>query len=101
MQLDAQVFAALSSPRRLQILQWLRRPRDHFPAQRDGDLVDDGVCVVAIARKLRIRQPTATLHLQSLARAGLVKAKRTRQWTFYKRDERAIRALKRLVTRSL
>jgi DNA-binding transcriptional ArsR family regulator len=90
----AGVFKALASPKRLQILEWLRDPVAHFPPQRDGDLVDDGVCVIFIADKLGVTQPTATTHLQALARAGLVTSKRVGQWTFYKRDEAAIRAFK-------
>ena len=88
----AEVFRALASDRRLQILEWLRDPVAHFPPQRDGDLVEDGVCVGFIADKLAVTQPTATAHLQALARAGLVTSKRVGQWTFYKRDEAAIRA---------
>jgi DNA-binding transcriptional ArsR family regulator len=90
----AEVFKALASPKRLQILEWLRDPVAHFPPQRDGDLVDDGVCVIFIADKLGVTQPTATTHLQALARAGLVTSKRVGQWTFYRRDEAAIRAFK-------
>jgi DNA-binding transcriptional ArsR family regulator len=91
---DAQVFAALASPKRLQVLQWLKDPLAHFPPQREGDLVDDGVCVLFIAQKLGVAQPTATSHLQVLARVGLVTSKRLGQWTYYKRDEPAIAALK-------
>ena len=91
----ADVFRALASPRRLAILDWLRDPVAHFPPQRDGDLVDDGVCVLFIAEKLGVAQPTATTHLQALARAGLVTAKRVGQWTFYRRDEPAIREFTR------
>jgi DNA-binding transcriptional ArsR family regulator len=96
-----QIFRALDSPKRLQILDWLRDPVAHFPPQRDGDLVEDGVCVVFIAEKLGVAQPTATTHLQALARAGLVNAKRIGQWTFYKRDEAAIRAFKRQLREGL
>jgi DNA-binding transcriptional ArsR family regulator len=91
---DVQVFAALASPRRLQVLQWLKDPRAHFLPQREGDLVDDGVCVLFIAQKLGVAQPTATSHLQVLARVGLVTSKRLGQWTYFKRDETAIEALK-------
>jgi DNA-binding transcriptional ArsR family regulator len=90
----AEVFRALASPKRLQILEWLRDPVANFPPQRDGDLVDDGVCVIFIADKLGVTQPTTTAHLQALARARLVTSKRVGQWTFYKRDEAAIRAFK-------
>jgi DNA-binding transcriptional ArsR family regulator len=97
----ATALRALASPRRLQVLEWLRDPVAHFPPQRDGDLVDDGVCVLYIAEKLGVAQPTATAHLQELARAGLVTPKRVGQWTFYKRDEAAIRAFKRQLGKEL
>jgi ArsR family transcriptional regulator len=99
--LDSAVLAALASPRRLQVLQWLRDPVAHFPPQRDGDLIEDGVCVVFIARKLGVAQPTATAHLQALARAGLVTAKRIGQWTFYQRDEAALADLKHKIAEEL
>jgi DNA-binding transcriptional ArsR family regulator len=88
---------ALANGRRFQILNWLKQPRKHFPPQVYGDLVKDGVCGVLIARKLRVSQPTASEHLKILTQAGFLKGKRIRQWTFYKRDEAAIRAIKRAV----
>ena len=39
---------ALSNERRVQILEWLKRPIQHFPAQVDGDLINDGVCGLLI-----------------------------------------------------
>jgi ArsR family transcriptional regulator len=99
--LDATVLAALASPKRLQVLEWLREPTAHFPPQRDGDLVEDGVCVVFIANKLGVAQPTATAHLQALARAGLVSTKRIGQWTYYQRDEARLAALKQQITDEL
>jgi DNA-binding transcriptional ArsR family regulator len=93
--IDAEMLKAIANQRRLQILEWLREPRAHFPPQVDGDLVRDGVCGVFIAQKLAVSQPTASEHLKVLTRAGLVRAKRIKQWTFYKRDEQRIRALKR------
>src|SRR3979409_2588299 len=78
---------ALSNERRLQILHWLRWPRRHFPPQVNGDLIKDGVCGLLIARKLRVTQPTASEHLKILQQAGLIRGKRIKQWTFYKRDD--------------
>ncbi len=89
------VVKALANARRLQILHWLRHPRTHFPPQVDGDLVRDGVCGLLIARKLGVSQPTASEHLKILSLAGLVRAKRIKQWTFYRRDEQRIAAIKR------
>jgi ArsR family transcriptional regulator len=94
MNLDA-ALRALSNKRRLRILGWLRSPRRHFPPQVDGDLIKDGVCGLLIARKLRISQPTASEHLKILQQAGLIRGKRIKQWTFYKRDEAQIEKIKR------
>ena len=91
------LLRALASERRLLILEWLKQPRRNFPPQIDGDLVNDGVCGVLIARKLRVSQPTVSEHLRILAAAGLLRSKRIKQWTFYRRDETRIRQLKRRI----
>jgi DNA-binding transcriptional ArsR family regulator len=91
----ADVLRALANERRLQVLEWLKNPPAHFPPQVDGDLVRDGVCGLNLARKLGVSQPTLSEHMRVLVRAGLVRGKRIKQWTFYKRDERRIRELKR------
>jgi ArsR family transcriptional regulator len=90
----ADAFKALANERRLQILEWLKTPKKHFPPQIDGDLVKDGVCGVLIAKKLGVSQPTVSEHLKVLSQAGLLRAKRIKQWTFYKRDEERIGAIK-------
>jgi DNA-binding transcriptional ArsR family regulator len=92
---------ALASDRRLQILDWLKDPRAHFPEQVDGDLVDDGVCGIFIADKMGISQPTVSEHLRILADAGILRAKRIKNWTFYKRDEKRIREVKRMFQQGL
>jgi DNA-binding transcriptional ArsR family regulator len=91
----ADALRALANERRLQILEWLKDPRANFPPQVDGDLVKDGVCGVLLAEKLGISQPTLSEHMRVLAQAGLVQGKRIKQWTFYKRDEKRIREVKR------
>jgi DNA-binding transcriptional ArsR family regulator len=93
--LTASVIKALANERRLEILNWLKSPTAHFPAQRDGDLVKDGVCGLFIAQKLGVSQPTASEHLRILSHAGLIRGKRIKQWTFYKRDEKRISMIKR------
>jgi DNA-binding transcriptional ArsR family regulator len=94
---EAQVVAALkalANDRRLLILDWLRAPRSHFREQVDGDLVDDGVCGLLIAEKLGVSQPTVSEHMRILTQAGLVSAKRIKQWTFYRRDEARLAELR-------
>jgi DNA-binding transcriptional ArsR family regulator len=96
-----QSLRALANDRRLQILEWLKQPETHFPRQRDGDLVKDGVCGLNIARKLKVSQPTASEHLRILSQAGFLKGRRIKQWTFYKRDESAIRKIKQAMARAI
>jgi ArsR family transcriptional regulator len=88
------MLRAIASERRLQILEWLRSPTEHFSPQVDGDLVRDGVCGVSIAQKLGVSHPTVSEHLKVLAEAGLIRGKRIKQWTFYRRNEPRIRELK-------
>jgi DNA-binding transcriptional ArsR family regulator len=95
------IFRALANDRRLQILDWLREPRRHFPPQVDGDLVRDGVCGIFIAEKLGVTAPTLSEHMRVLTSAGLVKAKRIKGWTMYKRDEERIKAIRRLISTAL
>ncbi len=91
------VLKALANERRIQILGWLKNPRAHFPPQVDGDLVEDGVCGVLIAEKLGVSAPTLSEHMRILSAAGLVRAKRIKGWTMYKRDEKTIAAAKRAI----
>ena len=91
---EADILKALANERRLQILDWLKDPRAHFPPQVDGDLVEDGVCAVLIAAKLGIAQATLSEHMRVLVQAGLLRAKRTKQGTFYRRDEARICVIK-------
>lgn len=93
--LSVDVVKALANDKRLRILHWLKDPRAHFPPQVDGDLVRDGVCGVFIAQKLGVSQPTASEHLRVLGASGLVTPKRIKNWTFYKRNEKRIREVKR------
>jgi DNA-binding transcriptional ArsR family regulator len=86
---------AVANDKRFLILEWLKDPESHFPPQVEGDLARDGVCGVLIAQKLGIRQPTLSVHMKVLADAGLVTSKRVKQWTFYRRNERRIRDLKK------
>ena len=89
---------AIGNERRLQILEWLKDPVANFPPQVDGDLVDDGVCAVWIAEKLGVSQPTLSEHMKVLSQAGLVRARRIKQWTFYKRDEARIAEIKEAIS---
>ena len=97
--LELDIVRALANHKRLLVLEWLKEPTRHFPPQRDGDLVRDGVCSCFIADKLGVSDPTAGEHLRVLSRAGLIRGKKIKQWVFYKRDEVRIRQAKQALNR--
>ena len=82
---------ALASSVRLEIMRLLKEPVANFPPQVDGDLVKEGVCADLIRERLDIAAATASRHLTLLTDSGLLVATRKKGWTFYRRDERAIR----------
>lgn len=84
---------ALASPVRLTILEDLKRPTVSFPPQVDGDPVEDGICGDFIRNRLGIAAATASRHLSVLVDAGLLVATRKKGWTFYRRNEDALRGL--------
>jgi DNA-binding transcriptional ArsR family regulator len=90
------ILKALASDKRLLILHYLKEPTKHFPRQVDGDLVEDGVCADFIREKLGVSAATATQHLKVLTAAGLIRGKRIKQWTFFKRCDDAIASVRRL-----
>jgi ArsR family transcriptional regulator len=56
--------------------------------------VEDGVCALFIAEKLGVGQATLSEHMRVLVQAELLTAKKIKQWTFYRRNEARIAALK-------
>ncbi|QPC90684.1 helix-turn-helix transcriptional regulator [Mesorhizobium sp. INR15] len=98
---EVDVFKAIANERRLQILDWLKDPRAHFPVQADGDLVEDGVCAQLIAEKLGVTQATLSEHMRVLTQARLLRTKRIKQWTFYRRDEDGIADTRALIQSKL
>lgn len=81
---------ALASPVRLLVLSSLKAPLD-FPEQVDGDREVDGICADFIRERVNLSAATVSRHLSILADAELLVATRRKGWTFYRRDEDAIR----------
>jgi ArsR family transcriptional regulator len=78
------ILRAISNPNRLTILNWLLEPEKHFKPHQNTDLREDGICVCFITEKIGLKQPTVTVHMQTLAKAGLVTSKKTKNWVYYK-----------------
>jgi ArsR family transcriptional regulator len=51
-----------------------------------------------IAEKLGVSQPTCGEHLRLLSQAGLLRAKKVKQWVFYQRDEARITEVKEVLS---
>jgi len=88
-----QRLKAIASPVRLAILADLKKPTENFPPQVDGDPIMDGICANFIRDRLGLAAATASRHLTLLADAGLIIATRKKGWTFYRRNEDALRRL--------
>ncbi len=85
---------AIASPRRLQILEWLKDVAANFPPQEHGDPVEHGACNQYITDKLGVSQPAASRHMKVLADAGLVVASPRSGWVYYRRNDAVIDQLK-------
>jgi len=93
---------ALNNPMRMDILRWLKAPKQFFDVS--NQLVDadvQGVCVSIIQEKLGLSQSTVSAYLAELQRAGLVRSKRIGAWTYYQRDEKNIEQFLELLKENL
>ena len=84
-------ISALNNPVRRKILEWLK-DRSNFPPALPEHAGLEGVCVAYIQAKASLSQSTISNYMGLLKEAGLVISERHGQFTFYRRDEDAIRA---------
>lgn len=88
------VLKALANDKRLQILMWLKHPKQHFvTSQCDVDVDVDGVCVGLIEKKSGLSQSTVSQYLLQLQQAELISMERRGQWTYCKLKPDSIRVL--------
>ena len=92
---------ALNNEKRLQILEWLKRPEDNFSPHNDGKGFDQGVCVSNIQDKLELSQSATSQYMSMLESANLVISTRIGKWTYYRRNEEAIADFADFVKNSL
>ena len=92
------VFKALANKSRLQILQWMKNPQQHFGGSCPGGGPRGKlVCVGEIQEKLGLSQSTASHYLAMLMKAGLVTPRREGQFTYYERNEDALKDLSKFL----
>ncbi|MEM8998777.1 MAG: helix-turn-helix transcriptional regulator [Bacteroidota bacterium] len=87
-----EISKVLSNQTRVDILGWLKDPEANFPPHQEIDHFDDGVCVGFIQDKAGLSQSTISTYLNSMQQVNLVIPTRHGKWTYYKRNEKAIRA---------
>ncbi|TCU17223.1 ArsR/SmtB family transcription factor [Rhizobium sullae] len=93
-----EILKALSHPKRVEILNWLKNPNEHFASQEHP--LEMGVCASQFER-CGLSQSTVSAHLATLSRAGLVTTRRVGQWVFYRRNEETIAAFLRQLSQDL
>lgn len=97
-----EVIKSISNQTRLNILTWLKDPFAYFPAEELVDYKPSlGVCVSDIAKKAKMSIPTVSVYLKIMSAADLLVATRKDQWTYYKRNEKAIQQLAQLIKNNL
>lgn len=104
------ILKALANDMRRQMLDWLKEPEKYFKELQSlekpsveaiANLKKYGVCVGLIQMKSQLSQSTTSQYLTILQQAGLIKAKRQGQWTFYSRNEKTIETFKKIFSKGL
>ena len=85
------VLRAIADPARRRILRMLKEEA----ASRRGLSASD------LEARVRLSQPTVSHHMSVLKKAGLVDARKTGLWVWYRRKESAIRDLARRLRKEL
>jgi ArsR family transcriptional regulator len=89
---------AIADPTRRRILHALRQ--GEADARAAGQRVGaSGPCLCAgdIEERVQLSQPTISHHMAILTKAGLVEATKKGQWRWYRRDEKAIRLVVKML----
>jgi DNA-binding transcriptional ArsR family regulator len=84
---------AIADPTRRRILQVLRERRSETKSAAEKPAHGPCLCGGEIEERIRLSQPTVSHHMSILMKAGLVEATKEGQWRWYRRNEKAIRAV--------
>ena len=87
---------AIADPTRRQILLVLKEGGESkTPAPKH--IHASCLCGGDIEERIRLSQPTISHHMAILSKAGLVEATKHGQWRWYRRNERAIRQVVKML----
>ena len=94
------IFKALGNETRLNILEWLKNPKENFETQIHLSVMDDfqeGVCVGKKKKKAVLSQSTISSFLSMLEEVELVESRNIGQYTYFRRNEQKIKEIKEMI----
>ncbi|MGH9495278.1 MAG: ArsR/SmtB family transcription factor [Candidatus Sulfotelmatobacter sp.] len=86
---------AIADPTRRRILLTLREGGAETKSAAKG--ARPCLCGGDIEQRIRLSQPTISHHMAILTKAGLVEATRKGQWRWYRRNEKALRQVVKML----
>lgn len=99
-----EIFKALSNQTRVRIIQMLKDTEANFSTQAHvmkESGFEGGVCVSDIQEKIQLSQSTTSQYLSILQQSGLLEMRRIGQWTYYRRNEEAIKQFEHYIRSKL
>jgi len=89
---------AIADPTRRRILQALKQgDADARAAGQRSVATGQSLCAGDIEERVQLSQPTISHHMAILTKAGLVEATKKGQWRWYRRNEKAIRGVAKIL----
>jgi DNA-binding transcriptional ArsR family regulator len=89
---------AIADPTRRRILQALKHGTADSKAMGEkAGMTGPCLCAGDIEERVRLTQPTISHHMAILTKAGLVEATKKGQWRWYRRNEKAIRLVVKML----
>lgn len=98
---NVELLKTLTNEYRMQIILWLKNPKDYFQNKTDVDEEEVGVCVGEIQKKLNLTQSTTSHYLSMLEKSNLLIATRIGKWTYYRRNDEVIEEFKKFISQEL
>ncbi len=86
---------AIADPTRRRILLVLKSGASKTPAPKH--IHSSCLCGGDIEERIQLSQPTISHHMSILTKAGLVEATKHGQWRWYRRNEKAIRQVVKML----
>ena len=92
-----EIGKCLSNHTRVQIMEWLKEPEEHFPPHKTLKHFNDGVCVTYIQEKAGLSQSTISTYLTNMEKCGLLISTRHGKWSYLNRNEQLIEEYSRFL----